>query len=65
MLQCFFEKSRLAISVNAEHLDPVVAFPYLGRTVAYNNSGWADLYQNLRKVQRRWAMVGELVTNMR
>ena len=31
--------------------------PYLGRTIAFNNSDWADLYQNLSKAQRHWVML--------
>ena len=37
-------------------------FPYLGRTVAYNNINWAALYHNLRKVQIRWVMVGKFLS---
>ena len=35
----------------------VINFPYLVRTIAYNNIDWAAVYQNLRKEQRRWEMV--------
>ena len=48
--------------MNAETLDPSVAFTYLVRKVVYNNKDWADLYQNLWKVWRGWGMVGKLVT---
>ena len=48
--------------MNADILDPVAAFPYLGCTVAYNNSDWAALYQNLWMARRRWRMLGKMVT---
>ena len=32
-------------------------FPYLGRTIAYNNSIWLAVYQNLSKERRRWEMI--------
>ena len=50
------------IILNTEPLYPVVEFPYLGRTVAYKNSNWVALYQNLQKVQWRWEIVGKVVT---
>ena len=50
--------------MNSEPLEPVDSFKYLGHTVAYNNSNWATLYQNIWKVRRQWAMVGKVVTNM-
>ena len=46
--------------MDSEPLEPVAEFPYLGRTVAYINSNWAALYQNLRKARRRWEMVRKL-----
>ena len=55
----------MSISLNAEPLKPAVAFPYLGRIVAYNNSDWESLYQNLRKARRWWGMVAEVVMNTR
>ena len=48
-LQHCFEASWVPISVNTDPLVLVAAFPYLGRTVAYNNSDWASLYQNICK----------------
>ena len=48
-----FENIRILISVNSDPLEPVADFPYLGRRVAYNNSDWAALYQNLRKAWKR------------
>ena len=46
-LQHCFEASRVLISVNSEPLEPVARFTYLGSMVAYKNSDWASLYQNL------------------
>ena len=46
--------------MNAEPLETVVAFPYLGLTVDYNNCDWVVLYQNLRKVWWWWVMVGKV-----
>ena len=37
-LQRYFEESRVSFQINAEALPPLEAFPYLGRTIAYNNS---------------------------
>ena len=54
------DASLVSISVDSEPLEPVAEFPYLGRTVAYINSNWAALYQNLRKARRRWEMVRKL-----
>ena len=34
-LQHFFESNQVEISVNADSLDLVASFPYLGRTVTY------------------------------
>ena len=50
--------------MNAKPLETVEAFPYLGRTVSYNNRYWVDLYQNLRKSRRWWEMVAKLVMKM-
>ena len=52
----------VVVAVSGRCLDPDVEFPYLGRTVAYNNSDWAGLYHNLRKAQRRWGIVRKVVT---
>ena len=54
----------MLIRMNAEPLDPSVAFPYLGRTVAYNNRDWVDLYQNLKKTRRRFGVVAKVVKKM-
>ena len=40
-------------------------FLYLGHIVAFNNSNWEALYQNLRKPYPRWGIVAELLTRMR
>ena len=63
MLQHCFEAIQVSISVNADPLDMAMIFSYLVRTVAYKNSDWAALYQNLQRVRRRWEMVGKVVTN--
>ena len=39
-------------------------FPYLGRTIAYNKSYWAAVYQNLRKERRLWGMVVRVLAKM-
>ena len=51
----------MSISVNAEPLEPATTFSYLGRIVAYKNSNWADLYQNIRKAHQRWEVVEKVV----
>ena len=40
------------IKVNLDPLDSVASFNYLGRTIAYNNSKWVTLCQNLGKARR-------------
>ena len=50
-LKHFSRESRISIRVNAEPLEPADAFPYLSRTIVYNNSDWAAVYHNLRKAQ--------------
>ena len=39
------------------------AFPYLERTIEYNNSDWTAVFQNLRKAQRRWGMILKVLKN--
>ena len=56
-LQHCFEAIRVLIKVYSEPLEPAAAFPYLVCMVAYNNSDWASLYQNLLMALIRWAMV--------
>ena len=41
-LQQCFESSRVFISVNTEPMDPIMALPYLGHKVSYNNSKWVS-----------------------
>ena len=60
----FLEACHMFIIMKAEPLEPAAAFPYLGHTVTYNNNDWAALYQNFRKVRRRWGAVANMVTNM-
>ena len=60
-LQHCFDSRQVLTSVNADPLEPAAAFPYLGHTVKYNNSDWADLYQNLLKARRWWEMMGKVV----
>ena len=52
-LKRYFEASKVSFQINAETLPPSEAFPYLGRTITYNNSNWEAVYQNLRKARRR------------
>ena len=49
------------ISVKSDPLDPVAYFLHLGRTVAYNNIDWSDLYHILGKVWWQWVMMGKVV----
>ena len=39
----------MSISMKSEALDRAADFSYQGHTVAYNNSNWTSLYQNLSK----------------
>ena len=48
--------------MNADTLENDVAFPYLGRTVAFNNSNWAYMYQNLWKAWDWWGVVVKVLT---
>ena len=50
------------IIVKVEPLDPATDFTHLGLTVAYNNSNWASLYQNIRKARRWWGIVAKVAT---
>ena len=45
-----------------EPLEKMEAFPYLGRTVVLKNSDLFALYGNLRKAQRRWVVVANVLT---
>ena len=42
-------------------MEPAKAFPYLIRTVSYNNSDWAALYHNLSKTRKWWEMAEKVV----
>ena len=43
--------------IKSENLPLSEEFPYLGQTIAYNNSDWAAVYLNLRKARRWWGMI--------
>ena len=42
-------------------LPPLEDFTYLKRKIAYNNSDWAAVYQNLRKVWSQWRMISRVM----
>ena len=50
--------------MKAKTLDSTADFLYLSCTVAFNNSNWADLYQNLRKAQIWWGVVTKVLTSI-
>ena len=60
-MQRCFKENKVAIKVNIDPMEAATAFPYLGRTITYNNSDWADLYSNLHKYQRIWWMVAKVL----
>ena len=45
-------------------LEPVEDFPYLDRTIVYNNSDWSAFYHNLRKDRRQRGMILKVLMNM-
>lgn len=47
----------MAIMFNMDPLEETTPFPYLIRTVTFNNISWAALYRKLQKSQRQWGMV--------
>ena len=51
----------VSLQINAETLPLLEAFPYLGRKIAYNNSDWTAVYQNLEKARRRWGMIARVM----
>ena len=58
----------VSFQINVEALTPSYAFPYLRRTIAFNNSNFPEVYHNLNKAQRRWGGgdckgVGEYMSN--
>ena len=60
-LNNIFEASQANISVNAELLEPSVAFLYLSRTVAFNKSNWTALYHNPQKSWPWCGMVAKML----
>ena len=56
-LQRCFEASRVLFQINTETLPPSEGFPYLVLMIAYNNSDWEAVYQNLGKARRRRVML--------
>ena len=56
-LQRCFKAGRVSFQINAKTLPTSEAFPYSGRTIAYNNSNWSEVYLNLRKSRRGWGMI--------
>ena len=60
-LQLCFEAIRVLFQINVEDTPPTDTFPYLGRTIAYNNSDWSAVYHNLRNAQRRWVMIARVL----
>ena len=51
----------MSIRFDLKPLETTADFPYSGRTVAFNNSDWANLYGNLRKAQRRLGVVTKVM----
>ena len=47
--------------INTKTLPSSEAFPYLGRTIAYNNINWEEVCLNLKKVWMRWAMISRVL----
>ena len=37
------------------------AFPYLGRTITFNNNNWEEVYLNLHKYRRRWGVIARVM----
>ena len=63
-LQHCFEESWVSIRIDAEPLEPVGAFPYLGHTTTYNNSNWAAVHHNLLNAQRCWWIISKVMPKM-
>ena len=53
----------MSIKVIINPLKETTLFPYLGRTITYNNSDWGALYINLQKTQKRWGVVAKVLGN--
>ena len=64
-LQSFFEASKVLFQINAEAMPPLEDLPYLGRPIAYNNSNWPAIYQNLMKARSWWRMIARVLVKMR
>ena len=64
-LQFCFEESRILFYINTETLSLLEEFPYLGHTIAYNTSNWAEVYLNLCKARRRWGMIVRVLEKTR
>ena len=47
--------------INADTLPPSEAFPYLGRTITYNNRYWVTVYLDLRKARWRWGTIARVL----
>ena len=56
-LQRCFEENQVAIRAKLKQIKATTFLPYLGNTIAYNNSDWAVLYSNPQKYKRRCEMV--------
>ena len=50
------------LHINDNPLLPSEAFPYLGRTIAYNNSDFLEVLKNLKKAWRRWGVISRVFT---
>ena len=59
-----FNSGRVLFHINTEALPPSEAFPYLGRTIDYNNSGCPAVYQNLKKEQMWWGVTTRVLVKM-
>ena len=53
--------SSISFQINSNTLPLSEALPYLGRTIAYNNSDWATVYLNLSKARSRWGMIARVL----
>ena len=51
----------MTILVNLDLLESTADFSYLGCTVTFYNSDWAELQGNLRKMLRRWGLMAKLM----
>ena len=58
-----FKENQAGIKINMNPLEANKMFPYLGLTITYNNSYWAELYINLWTFWRIWGMVEKVLGN--